>query len=76
MTPMCLSLHGQRPTSDTLRLNRVYPCLAYSQCGTHMYEKTWRDTDATWVPIVIGPIHPSQDFPVAPPCMAKRDELV
>jgi hypothetical protein len=29
-----------------------------------------------WVPIRIGLIHPSQDFPVVPPRMAKRDELV
>jgi hypothetical protein len=25
---MRLALHGQRPTSDTLRFNGVYPCLA------------------------------------------------
>jgi hypothetical protein len=35
---MHLSLHGQRPTSDTLHLNGVYPCLAYSSCGMLMYE--------------------------------------
>jgi hypothetical protein len=29
-----------------------------------------------WVPSRLGPIHPSQDFPVVPPCIAKRDELV
>jgi hypothetical protein len=27
-------------------------------------------------PIGIGPTNPSQDFPVVPPRMAKRDELV
>jgi hypothetical protein len=27
-------------------------------------------------PIGIGPTSPSQDFPVVPPPMAKRDELV
>jgi hypothetical protein len=31
-------LHGQRPTSDTLHLNGVYPCLAYSTCGMLTYE--------------------------------------
>jgi hypothetical protein len=73
---MRLSLHGQRPTSDTLLLNGVYPCLAYAKCGTSTFGKTWRDTDTTWVPIRIGRIHNSQDFPVVPPCMAKRNELV
>jgi hypothetical protein len=35
----------------------------------------WRDTDATWVPIRLVLIHLSEDFPVVPPRMAKRDEL-
>jgi hypothetical protein len=29
-----------------------------------------------WVPIGLGPIHPSHDFHVVPPHMAKLDELV
>jgi hypothetical protein len=66
---MRLSLHGQRPTSDTLLLNEVDPCFAYSKCGMSTYGKTRRDTDATWVPIRIGPIHSSKS-------MEKRDELV
>jgi hypothetical protein len=84
--------------------NEADPCLAYTKCGTSMYGKTWRDTDATvgslrnrshpslarlpcgtttysemwwdadamWVPIWIGHIHPSQDFPVVPPRVAKH----
>jgi hypothetical protein len=36
--PCVKPLHGQRPTSDTLRLNGVYPCLAYSTCGMLTYE--------------------------------------
>jgi hypothetical protein len=35
-------------------------------------EETQRDV----APIGIGPTSPSQDFPVVPPRMAKRDELV
>jgi hypothetical protein len=30
--------HKQTRTSDTLRLNGVYPCLAWSTCGMHTYE--------------------------------------
>jgi hypothetical protein len=56
--------------------NRSHPSLAWLSCGTATYSKTWRDADAMWVPIWIGPIHPSQDFPVVPPRIAKRDELV
>jgi hypothetical protein len=29
-----------------------------------------------WVPFGLGLIHPSHDFHVIPPCIAKRDELV
>jgi hypothetical protein len=73
---MRLSLHGQYPTSDTLLSNRVHPFLAYSQCERSTYGKIWRDTDVMWVPIRIGPINPSKDFPVTPPRIAKRDELI
>jgi hypothetical protein len=55
---------------------RSHPFLTWFSCGTTTYSKTWWDTGVTWVPIRIGPIHLSQDFPVVPPCMAKRDELV
>jgi hypothetical protein len=55
---------------------RSHPSLAWLPCGTTTYSKTWWDADAAWVPIWMGPIHPSQDFPVVPPHMAKRDEPV
>jgi hypothetical protein len=41
----------------------------------HM-EKCGETQTRRWVPLRIGPIHPSQEFPVVPPRMAKRDELV
>jgi hypothetical protein len=47
-------MHGQRPTSDTLRLNGVYPCLAYSICGMHTYktrgDNTTHDQMRRWDP--------------------------
>jgi hypothetical protein len=55
---------------------RSHPSLTWLSCGTTTYGKTWWDINAVWVPIRIRPIHPSKDFPVAPPCMAKCDELV
>jgi hypothetical protein len=39
-------MYGQRPTSDTLRLNGVYHCLTYSTCGMLTYE-THGDTQLT-----------------------------
>jgi hypothetical protein len=46
-------------------LNEADPCLAYSQCGTSMSCKTWRDTDVTvgslW--ISVWGTWPSEAFP-------------
>jgi hypothetical protein len=39
-------------------------------------EKRGETQTRQWVPFGIGPIHPSQDFLVVPPRIAKRDKLV